>query len=695
MISIGLSLMIAAGVQDVHARLLDDLKNRDQPAYTEFYDRKGKQLGRLRHDASKRVLEWTRLDSIAKPLIEAVVVSEDRRFFSHAGVDYLGLIRASVRSLTGDRLEGGSTLSMQLASRLSNGTWKRKGRRDIWEKLDQLSDGHSLEEHMTKDEILEAYLNLVPFRSDVLGVNAAAKVFFGKAPSQLDRIESLILAVQIRSPQSSLAQVRARACVLGREIFPDVECARIEAKPVLNATSRESDPGLAQVSTLRFLKSGAASEAKRIDTTLDRDLDVFARERLQEQVKKLSEQNVREAAVIVVHWPTSEIRAYSSFTLDPEARGQIDGVQTRRQVGSVLKPLLYGLSLEKKIYTVATPLLDEPFEAVKEGRIYAPENYDKKYRSEPVPLRVALGSSLNVPAVRVLDRLGVGEYSQLLRRLGFQVNSDPEYYGLSLALGTLDASLFEITRSFAGLARGGVDRSLIFQKGQKPKFGAGRFFSPETSYLLASVLSDTSARRLSFGWESPLQTSSFSAVKTGTSKDMRDNWCVGFSDEYVVGVWVGNYTGQPMWDVSGISGAAPAWRSIMEWLHRKRPSQLRSTRGLKLVERDGEWYRTGTEPVGPASEIASQATRISYPINGMVVAWDPEIPEENQKIILRTTNDRSVHWWLGDQELSGPDLSLKEVRGAQKLEIRDEKGERLDTVSFYVKGAAPSSAVQR
>src|SRR5262249_46648392 len=249
----------------------------------------------------------------------------------------------------------------------------------------------------------------------------------------------------------------------------------------------------------------------------------------------------------------------------------VDGVRAKRQPGSALKPLLYGLALDLRLLTPASLIEDTPLEIAVPDGLYRPQNYDEHFRG-PVTLRTALAASLNVPAVRTLQLVGTETFVQQLKRLGFAgMVERGDYYGPALEVGSADVSLWELTNAYRTLANGGMWSSLRLTP-DEPAASATRVYSEPATFLISNILSDRASRSPTFGLDNPLATRFWSAVKTGTSKDMRDNWCVGYSRRYTVGVWVGNFSGQPMADVSGVTGAAPIWLEVMSWLPRETAS---------------------------------------------------------------------------------------------------------------------------
>jgi penicillin-binding protein 1C len=382
----------------------------------------------------------------------------------------------------------------------------------------------------------------------------------------------------------------------------------------------------------------------------------------------------------------------------------VDGVRARRQAGSALKPFLYGLALEQRLLTPASLLEDTPLDLSVAGGLYRPKNYDEQFKGL-VTVRTALAGSLNVPAVRTLDLVGVETFAEQLRRLGFEgLTESGDYYGPSLALGSADVSLWELVNAYRTLANGGVWSPLQMTPGGRKANRGRRLYSEQIAYLLSNILADRESRSVTFGLENPLATPFWSAVKTGTSKEMRDNWCIGYSRRYTVGVWVGNFSGEPMRDVSGITGAAPVWLDIMAWLHQATPSTYPEPPTgviakmvafpLQIEPDRTEWFLDGTEPRMIAQALAGDHPRIIAPARGTVIALDPDIPPSRQRVIFEARSGRApLRWLLDGTDLgSATDLVVWDPHpGRHTLSLVDDDQRPHGTLTFEVRGLAVHS----
>ncbi len=621
--------------------------------------------------------------------------AEDKRFFQHAGVDWRALAAAGMNGLVSGNWRGASTISMQLAAMLDQGLRPGGGRRSWPQKWAQIRAARALDAAWSKARILEAYLNLAFFRGEHQGVAAAARHLFGKDPHGLDAAESLVLAALIRAPNAAAPDAQARALQLGRSLgwaATDEEVRARFARTRPGAGRLPAEGRLAPHAARRIFRDHGAAAAVRC--TLDAEVQRLAGERLAHHLIPLQTQRVSEGAVLVVDNATGEVRAYVSHTAEPERSRFVDGITARRQAGSTLKPFLYALALDRRILTAASLLEDSPLDLAVTTGIYQPQNYDAGFQGA-VTVRTALASSLNIPAVRALEMIGVEALVDLLRDLGMKgLSESGDFYGPSLALGTADVSLWELVNAYRTLANEGLrgDLTLVATAGAAGR--TERVFSAEAAFIVSDILADREARSLTFGLESPLATRFWTAVKTGTSKDMRDNWCIGYSRRYTVGVWVGNFSGAPMWAVSGTAGAAPVWLDLMNHLHRTEPSAPGSPpAGAVRWEpsaggrQRSEWFLRGTDPDdgGPAAPAAMP--RIVYPPAGAVVAIDPDIPAERQKIIFVAAGAEGAPAWVLDGKplSAGPHASWDPSAGRHTVELRDRGGRLLDAVVFQVR----------
>ena len=699
------ALVFIFGIWDLHKnserrRLVsfDTVKANYQGSDAVLLDRHGEVIDSLRTDLSGRRLRWTLFEDISPVAIAAITEIEDKRFFSHHGVDWRALTVAYFRNLVSKRLRGASTITMQLASVLDERLKPAYGRRRaLAQKWEQIKTAMALEKQWTKEQILEAYVNLISYRGELQGIAAASRGLFDKEPNSLDKAESYILAALITSPNGSIKATIRRACHFSKPEETSLFCKDVETvahevltRPYLIRSYARYAPHVARM----LLKDGN----ERVMSTLDGRLQRFVFEALNEYIRMLRDRNVADGAAIVVNNKTGEILAYVGNSGTSSETIYVDGIRAKRQAGSTLKPFLYELALEEKFLTAASILDDAPLHVMTATGVYAPHNYDQVFRG-PVSVRTALSASMNIPAVRVLLLVGVAPFVERLRELNFRdLTEDPEFYGYSLALGSADVTLLELVNAYRALANHGDWGEMVLTPNKKTG-KVQKIMNPAAVFVVSQMLSDREARSATFGLENPLSTRFWTAVKTGTSKDMRDNWCVGYSDSYTVGVWVGNFSGEPMRNVTGITGAAPVWLEIMNYLHREKTSRApKAPPGVVLsqvsfgkhMEPDRqEWFVSGTEPVDTVKRnVVHAKPRITYPTDETFIALDPEIPEDLQRVPFRFQPTTQKYVWVINDEQTGVSDSLflwKPKRGRFTLSIIDKGNEIIDSVKFTVK----------
>lgn len=669
-----------------------------RPSDAELLDRHGDVLYEMRVQAHGRRLAWVPLADISPALERAVLVSEDRRFFSHHGVDLRALASAIISRLGGRRGRGASTIAMQLATMLDAGLG-RGGHRSMRQKLMQMQAAYALESHWSKTQILEAYLNLATWRGEIQGVSAAARIFFGKEPQGVNGGEALVMAALLRGPNAKYSVVKSRAEVLRRSLPSD----QPSLQEVADALDRAFAARPARFKPVELAPHVAArllgEERLFARSTLDLDLQRFATEVLKRHVREVYEHGVNDGAVLVVENPTGQVWAYVGSAGQLSSAAWVDGVRSWRQPGSALKPFLYAAAIDRHLLTAASLLEDTPLELSEERGLYRPLDYDRQFRGL-VSSRTALGSSLNIPAVRTIQLLGVDAFAEVLRALGLNsVAEAGDFYGAALALGSADVSLWDLAGAYRTLANRGVWSPLQLSADALESSSPRRIYSAAAAFVISDILADRASRSATFGLENSLATRYWSAVKTGTSKDMRDNWCIGYTSRFTVAVWVGNVSGAPMRGVSGITGAAPVWLEVMNYLHdRYGSAAIASSPDVNSqfivfpqhVEASRrEWFLTGTEPVRSPARLDHSSPRIVSPADGSVVALDADIPPKQQRIqFAAAMSAPSLQWLLdGRNECSTAAGCMWAPRpGRHTLALVNASGRTLDQVAFTVNG---------
>jgi penicillin-binding protein 1C len=670
---------------------LEQLRASYRASDSVLLDRHGEPIQSLRIDLAARRLPWVALDDISPALGAAVMQAEDQRFLQHDGVDIGALGKAAWDNLFRRRPRGASTITMQLAAQLDPALQPGAAGRSWTQKWDQIKAARELDQAWTKPQIMEAYLNLVTFRGELQGVGAAARGLFNKAPSGLDVAESAILASLLRAPAASPRLVARRACALAAEMHGATACADIEIRAA-NAFARAASmaalapaPHVAQ----KLLKA----PSQQVRSTLDASLQRYAQSALRQQIMSLRERNVKDGALVVLDNASGDILAY----VGNAGGSEIDGVAALRQAGSTLKPFLYELALERKQLTAASLLDDSPVDISTNSGLYIPQNYDREFKGY-VSARTSLASSLNVPAVRTLMLVGLERFHERLRALGLDsLTESADYYGYSLALGSAEVSLLELANAYRTLASGGMYGTPgLLPRAPEPR---RRLLDARAAYITSDILSDRAARSVTFGLKNELATTFWAAAKTGTSKDMRDNWCLGYSERYTVGVWVGNFDGGSMWDVSGVSGAAPVWRDVMDYLHQHNPSHAPAVpAGLVRVDvawqpafepPRAEWFIAGTQ----SAEVVlltdgRRIPRILYPADASILAIDPDIPDARQRVFFQAQAGHGLHWQLDGAAL-GPaaeSYAWRPEPGTHELLLVDATGQSRAGTRFQVRG---------
>ena len=663
---------------------------------------------------------WLEVREIPRLLAAAALAAEDRWFHWHPGVNPLALLRAAAQDLVAGRVvSGGSTITMQLARLL------RPAKRGLAAKLREAVVALWLERRLSKDEILCQYLNRAPFGGPLVGVAAAARVLWGKHPARLGPAEAALLMSLPKDPSRLLkpaARPRLRrrrdrilrAMAAAGDLSGD-ELARALAAPIeLKPPPRPAT--VAPHFVRRVLSVTRAAGVSRVATYLDPELQRAVSALAADLRRRRSGLGLRQAAVVVLRNRDRAVLAWvGSADFHDPASGQVDGVIARRQPGSALKPFIYAMALQRG-RTLADPIEDSPLALAVAGGAFRPSDYDGVFRGT-VSLRTALASSLNLPALRLAVELTPAAVLRGLRRLGFHLPLSANHYGVGLALGDGEVSLLEMAQAYAALADGGRWRPAVLWRGQKPA-AARRVLDPYACRLVTDALADDRARALGFGRHGVLELPFPAAVKTGTSQQHRDNWCVGFTRDYTVAVWVGNFEGRPMAGVSGVSGAGPLWRQVMLLLHRHRPGELppwppgitwaracidyqaATHGGCRAWRSEAFMPGTGPAPVGESADPGPRPLEVSLltPVPGAIYALDPDLDPKLRVLHCRVAVSRPVEavtWRLDGRPVAPGDdpltLRLRLEPGRHRLVVRARRGRETAeaAVRFTVLPPAP------
>ena len=692
---------------------------------TRVLDRHGELLQRLRSNPQRRQGEWVRLQDMSPALRHALILSEDRRFFEHSGVDWRAAAAAAWGRLWHSQTRGASTITMQLAGLIDEELRVGPGGRSWGQKLGQVVTARELETRWRKDEILEAYLNLVPFRGELVGIDALARSLFGKAPHGLNNEEAALAAALVRAPNAAPERVAARTCKVWQSLAtaeraPTPNCAPLRWGMAARLQRRDWSPsdGIAPHAARRALAQAmgdpTAHHPTELRTTLWAPLQRQAIGLLTQQLRELHSQRVSDGAVLVLDNRSGEVLAWVGSSGALSAAPEVDAVLAQRQPGSTLKPFLYAQAIAQRRLTAASLIEDAPTHIATPSGLYIPQNYDRHFQGW-VSVRTALASSLNTPAVRTLAMVSANRFHQQLNALGLALRETGDHFGLGLALGSAEVSLLRLTNAYRALANQGryhplEPLTLAPRRNGDPVAPGVPVIDAGASFIVADILSDANARAATFGTDSVLATRFWSAVKTGTSKDMRDSWALGWSARYTVGVWLGNADGAPMGQVSGGTGAAPVWAALMRWLHTQAPHAPashapRPPAGLvaqavvfspHLEPPRSEWFLDGTQQTQmtlgalasePLARGQQDRARILSPTAGTIVALDPDIPPRHQQLALRS-DATNLRWRIAGKVVArGASGQWAPWPGVHHIELVDTRGVVVDTVRIEVRGA--------
>ncbi len=601
---------------------------------TEIVDRNGEVIYQSLSGRETRNV-WMSAARLPETLVRATLAAEDRRFFSHPGVDPIAVARALWRDVRAGRIvEGGSTITQQVVKQIAG---RRRG--GPAGKLREALSALRLEHRLGKREILALYLNLAPYGNQYTGAASAAAGYFGCSPENLTAAQAAFLAGLPQRP-TSLDPYRHldRALARQRQVL-----SRMKALTLLSAgeartasaerlrLSRKRPPLTAPhfVAAVRA-KFPSSDPPRRVVTTLDAPLQREILGILAAQGRGLERHGAHNVAVAVLENATGEWLAWegSGDYFDEDHGGAIDGVTTPRQPGSALKPFTYALAFERG-FTPSSILPDIPahFATAEPGILYAPRNYDGVFRG-PLRARAALAGSENVPAVWLLSRIGVPEELALLRRAGFTTfDRTPDYYGYALTMGDAEVRLSELTAAYSAFARGGVTlaprmiRRFVAADGSvREAIGARceRLVSERSAFWVADILSDPRARSYIFGSGGSLDFPFPVAVKTGTSQGYHDNWTVGFTREVTVGVWVGNFDRKELENSSGVTGAAPIFHAVLEAAEKRILGRFPNDSDPPLAEPPPELARRSV------CALSGQAATDACPV--LASEWLPAAP---------------------------------------------------------------------
>ncbi len=689
------------------------------PAGTRITDKSG-QLLSLVPAVDGSFMESLPLSDIPGACRRLFVHMEDERFFTHAGVDPIAIGRALDSLLLGGPRSGASTITMQLARIVAPHPHSVPG------KLEEAFRALQIECRLPKERILSLYLNNLPFGRNARGVAAAAWTYFGSDLADLSPAQLVLLSIIPRNPTlydpfnhprelASAAWAASQSKGLGvseEEILSAVRGVR-SSRPPLRA------PHFSRFVSQRLRQGKLREQNGELRTTLDAGLNAFIEQRVRFFLDRYAAARVTNAAVLVIDNASGAIIGWvgSGDFSDAARAGQVDGVLMRRQSASTLKPFLYASALETG-WTAATLLPDSPIEFTSSAdETYRPANFDRRSHGV-VRLRTALASSLNVPAVYTLSRIGLPAFLRTLTTLGFALPADAQSrYGLGIAIGNGEVSLLELTRAFSVFPRGGTLPNLVLATGQGR--GSARVFSPFTAWLICNILSDPAARATGFGTHTYFRTPFPAMFKSGTSSEFTNLWCLGATPRFTVGAWAGNFDGRTVINKTGSVVPTQLVVDVLERLQSDpvdfRPpasvvqAKIDTLTGELATSRSPsvrtEYFRSAEEVPEPDAWHSGRAGRDSllletlldrneqvkvlFPVNGQVFYRDPTLPAAEQGVpfIAAARGGRKVSLFLDGVEIAheatDPSLTLPVNQGTHVVEARTDRGD--DRVLFDVR----------
>lgn len=576
-------LLIIIFLQDLPSP--KQLSSQQPPLTTKIYDRNGTLLYQIYINQNRTLVP---LYSIPKYLKEGTVAIEDKNFYKNSGFDTLAIIRSIIANLSGKPLQGGSTITQQLIK-----STLLTPEISIRRKIKEIILSFWAEKIYTKDQILEMYFNQVPYGGTAWGVEAASEIYFGKNVKDLSLAESSFLSGLPRAPSlySPYGENKTLWKKRQKEVLDRMKDLGYITKQQANEAEKEkltilpihiplnAPHFVMYVRDFLTKKYGLALVEKgglKVVTTLDLNLQKIAQNIVTDEVEKNAYLNLTNGGALITNAKNGDILAMvGSKDYDEKDGGNFNVTTGLRQPGSSIKVVTYSAALSQGL-TAANPIIDSPITFTPPNApSYSPVNYDGRFHGN-LTLRLALANSINIPAVKILSRIGIPTMVELAKKMGITTWGDPEDYGLAITLGAAEVKMTDMATVYGVLANGGYRVNLnpiekitdsqgnILE--EKKEVNKKWVLDPGVSFIISNILADNNARALEFGANSPLYIPKHVvSVKTGTSDNKRDNWTIGYTPSFVVSAWVGNNDNSPMSPAltSGITGAAPIWNRIM------------------------------------------------------------------------------------------------------------------------------------
>ncbi|TGL17532.1 penicillin-binding protein [Leptospira yanagawae] len=690
---------------------------------TRILTKEKKVIGRSFNDTQTKQ-DWESIQEYPDFVSKIVIIAEDKRFLSHHGIDFLALSNSMYSYLfSKQKRGGGSTITMQLARVVFP---EIRNYPIVVRKVFEFITAIRFEIWMTKDEILEAYLNSVSLHSNLVGFPSASLQLFGKHIRFLSIEETVYLTVLIRKNFSSDAEVQFRYNQLREKIpypIPYLENPKALSLEFQKESPEESNTKWKGENQhfLNWIRNLKVLPEEEFVSTVSSELNAEVHSIVNSELDGLRRWNVSNASALVLERSGNQndelslVAMIGSKNFFEEGNGMVNGTLAFRDAGSTLKPLLYAYAIDKKIYTVNSIFSDEKYSfPIGFGGNYLPRNADLRYWGD-ITLAEALGNSRNIPAVTTIQEIGVPSFYQFLLSAGFHhLKESPSFYGPGLALGTGGASLLQLSRMYGSFLLGGVlpKIRLGYIKGSPYFYGdSKRLFSEETAEEIKFILSDSKLRQRAFGRRSYLNFPFPVSIKTGTSKDFRNSWTIGFNERYVVAAWVGNFSGEKTMDVSGSFGAGRIVQNVFRLLMNDKSKMVYTP---KFTEVRNFCKLTGKSATDKCPSIALRVRKemilpevcnkhrigedssvigvgFVYPANGQVYLYHPSHAKEKQNIPIRIREIQSLKdpklFWNQKEEIrisSNGEANVSIQRGKQKLELFDGIQKKA-SVQFEVK----------
>lgn len=575
---------------------------------TQIFDRNGQLLYEVYGDENRLPID---IKTLPEHVLQATIAIEDKNFHRHHGLDIRGLIRATINNLTGGNTQGGSTITQQLVKNAlltKERTFNRKIKEAVLSVLTEII--------YSKEEILEMYLNYIPYGGTAVGIEAAANLYFNKSASELTLVESSLLAGLPKAPstyspfgaypeKAKLRQKEVLRRMLEDGYINEDQLNEVENETLVYALKKTDIKAphfvfyVIDLLQKEYGEDMVKTGGLRVTTTLDLDLQEVAQASVSAEIDNLASLKVSNGAALITKPNTGEILAMigSKNYFDTEHDGQVNVTIALRQPGSSIKPIMYATTFQEKTLNPGSMLLDIPtcFKVAGQ-KDYCPKNYTGGFAG-PVTVRKSLGNSLNIPAVKALSTIGVEKFIEQAKKMGISNWLDPSQYGLSLTLGGGEVRMVDMATAFGVLANQGVkvpSTAILEIKNYKGEVlhvvdlearkkallamtenenieqetELERVMRRAPAYLTAHIMQDNNARLMAFGSNSQLVIKDkVVSAKTGTTNDLKDNWTVGFTPEFLSIVWVGNNDNSSMsYLASGVTGAAPIWNDIMSYI---------------------------------------------------------------------------------------------------------------------------------